>query len=60
MNYIFFLFSKLHEIKNQSEMEYNLLFEIVCESFQQWEQWDEINGKNISTYESMEKFIFQN
>jgi hypothetical protein len=60
MNYDFFLFSKLHEIKNHSEMEYDLLFEIVCESFRQWEQWDEINGKNIGTYESMQKFIFQN
>ena len=29
MNYNFFLFSKLHEIKNQSEMEYDILFEIV-------------------------------
>jgi hypothetical protein len=60
MNYDFFLFSKLHEIKNQSEIEYDLLFEIVCESFQEWEKWDEINGKNIGTYESMQKFISNN
>lgn len=57
MNYSFFLFSKLYDIHNPNEHPYDILFDELCTLYKYWQKWDEISGKDLGEYESMEKYF---
>ena len=57
MDYTFFLFSKLYELHNDDKIEYDLLFMKILDDFENWQNWDKINGANISEYDSINKYF---
>lgn len=59
MEYNFFLFTKLHELCFNSELEYDLLFEELITLYEDWKGWDSNFGAVYTTYESMEQFLLE-
>lgn len=57
MDYNFFLFTKLHEVIFNPKTEYDILFGELIKLYEEWEEWDLTNGSNMSTYESILKFL---
>jgi hypothetical protein len=59
MDYSFFLFSKLYDLKFKSDakLEYDILFEKVLHIYSKWKEWDILNGIALSEYESMDLFL---
>lgn len=59
MDYSFFLFTKLHEVIFKPKNEYDRLFDELIPLYEEWEEWDLTNGSNMSTYESILKFLIK-
>jgi len=59
MNYSFFLFSKLYDLKfkDDAKLEYDMLFEKMFPIYLHWKIWDTLNGLGIGEYESMNTFL---
>ena len=59
MNYSFFLFSKLYDLKfkDDAKLEYDMLFEKILPIYSHWQEWDILNGLKMGQYESMDTFL---